>query len=236
MHERTLTPMKLAYASSAFARAIDRGDCTQIEFVELCARELACDGVVLDTLQFPRTDDDYLAQIRKMTTDLGLDVAALADRAFFTADDDAMQAALRMADALGASLLAAPVAAETALSWSAQLDRLCAAASLAKRANVTLALRNAPSTFASSAYDLKRAVKETDSAWLRYGLEPAALDAADAAALAVNTVLLWAGSDAPPEAFAPFAAFRGYLTLDDAAGQTDAAQAKARAGQWRALR
>lgn len=228
--------MKLAYASSAFARAIDRGDCTQIEFVELCAREFACDGVVLDVSQFPRADDDYLAQIRKMIADLGLDVAALSDRAFFTADDAAMQAALRAADVLGAPLLAAPVAAETALSWSAQLERLSTAASLAKRANVTLALRNAPGTFAASAYDLKRAVKETDSAWLRYGLEPAALDAADAAALAANTVLLWAGVDACAEAFAPFAAFRGYLTLDDVAGQTDVVQAKARAQQWRALR
>lgn len=236
MHERTLTPMKLAYASSAFARAIDRGDCTQIEFVELCARELACDGVVLDASQFPRTDDDYLAQIRKMTADLGLDVAALWDRAFFTADDDAMHAALAVANAVGAPLLSAPLAAETALSWSAQLDRLCAAASLAKRANVTLALRNAPRTFAASAYDLKRAVKETDSAWLRCGLEPALLDADDAASLAANTVLLWADSDARLDVFAPFAAFRGYLTLDDAAGQTDGAQAKTRVMQWRALR
>ena len=228
--------MKLAYASSAFANAIDRGDCTQIEFVELCARELACDGVVLDVSQFPRTDEDYLAQIRKMAADLGLDVAALADRAFFTADDDAMRAALDMANALGAPLIAAPLALETALSWSAQRERLSAAASLAKRANVTLALRNAPGTFATSAHDLKRASKETDSAWLRYGLESAALDAADLAAVGGDTVLLWAGEDARPEAFTWSRAFRGYLALDDAAGQTDTTHAKARSSVWRALR
>lgn len=228
--------MKLAYASSAFARAIDRGDCTQIEFVELCARELACDGVVLDASQFPRTDDDYLAQIRKMTTDLGIDVAALSDEAFFTAGDDAMRASLDAANAVGAALLAAPLARETALPWSAQLERLSVAAGLAKRANVTLALRNAPGTFAASAHDLKRASKETDSAWLRFGLEPALLDAADLATAAANTVLLWAADDAAPAVFTGFAAFRGYLTLDDHAGQTDVAKAKARAGAWRALR
>ena len=236
MHERTLTLMKLAYASSAFARAIDRGDCTQIEFVELCAREFACDGVVLDAVQFPRTDDNYLAQLRKMAADLGLDIAAVSDRVFCTGDEDAMRATLDLANALGAPLIAAPLAAETALSWSDQRERLAAATSLAKRANVTLALRNATGTFAASAHDLKRATKEADSAWLRYGLEPAALDAADLAAVAGDTVLLWADVTADPQSFSSFGTFRGYLALDDLAGATQATQAKARSNQWRALR
>ena len=55
----TQTPMKVASASSAFDRAIERGDLTQLEFIELSARELAVDGVVLDARHFPRTDDDY---------------------------------------------------------------------------------------------------------------------------------------------------------------------------------
>ena len=75
--------MKLACASSALHHAIERGDLTQLEFIDLCARELACDGVVLDVRHFPRTDDDYLAQIKKMAADRGLTVAALAAPAFF---------------------------------------------------------------------------------------------------------------------------------------------------------
>src|SRR5579863_9211938 len=76
------TPMKLACASSSFHRDIERGELTQLEFLDLCARELACDGVVLDVRHFPRTDDDYLAQIKKMATDRGLSIAALADPSF----------------------------------------------------------------------------------------------------------------------------------------------------------
>ena len=226
--------MKLAYASSAFARAIDRGDCTQIEFVELCAREIACDGVVLDVAQFPRLDDDYLAQIRKMATDLGLDIAAVADASFFTSDEAAMQRSLALVRTLGAPLLAAPLAAETTLSWSEQRDRLAAATSLAKAANVTLALRDAPGTFAAGAHELKRVSKEADSAWLRFAITPEHFAPDDLAALASNTVLLWSRACATASVGPAFAAFRGYLVLDNTGGAADAANAKAQTTKWRA--
>ena len=71
--------MKLACASGLLHRAIEHGELTQLEFLDLCARELACDGVVLDVRHFPRTDDDYLAQVKKMAADRGLTIAALAD-------------------------------------------------------------------------------------------------------------------------------------------------------------
>jgi sugar phosphate isomerase/epimerase len=230
--------MKLAVASSAFHRSIECGDMTQLEFLDLCARELACDGVVLDVRHFPRTDGDYLAQVKKMAADRGLTVAALADAGFFEADPEAMQAALDRAVALGAALLAASLGRETAFSWSEQLERLGTATSLAKKANVTLALRNAAGTFAASAHDCKRVSKEADSAWLRLGLEPAAFDAAsDPAALAPNAVLLWYDASEPANAaraaLDTFAAFRGHVALDARDGAASVSQMQNAMRSWR---
>jgi sugar phosphate isomerase/epimerase len=191
--------MQFAYSSGAFDQALQRGDLTQLEFIDAVARETLFDGVVLDDRHFPRTDDDYLAQIKKMAADLGLTIAALASDAFFVANEDAMRAALDRALALGAPLLAGRLGAETALSWSEQLYKLGAASSLAKSANITLAVRNAPGTFAATEHACKRVSKETDSAWLRYGLEPAAFGAAtDVTPLREKTVLLWVGAREEP--------------------------------------
>ena len=164
--------MKLACASGAVHREIESGELTQLEFLDLCARELGCDGVVLDVRHFPRPDDDYLAQIKKMATDWGLSIAALSDSSFFCSEPEHVTKVLSDAALLGAPVIAAPLALQTECSWSEQLERLAFATSLAKRLNVTLALRNAPNTFAAGTQDCKRVVKETDSAWLRYGPDP----------------------------------------------------------------
>ncbi len=191
--------MQFAISSGAFDQALRRGDLTQLEFIDAVARETRFDGVVLDDRHFPRTDGDYLAQIKKMAADLGLTIAALASDAFFVADDDAMRAALDRALALGAPLLAGRLGAETALSWSDQLHRLNNASSLAKFSNVTLAVRNAQGTFAATEHDCKRVSKETDSAWLRYGLEPRAFGAStDVTPLREKTVLLWVDAREEP--------------------------------------
>jgi hypothetical protein len=217
--------MKLACASGLLHRAIEHGELTQLEFLDLCAREFACDGVVLDVRHFPRTDDDYLAQVKKMATDRGLCLAALADAAFFLSDGEHMRSILERAISLGAPLVAAPLARETDCSWSDQLERLGVATGLAKTANVTLALRNAPGTFAAGTHDCKRVAKEADSAWLRYGPEPGRFDAAsDPAALRTGTVLLWSDAGADTErsnarTTAAFDDFRGHLALDDCSGE-----------------
>jgi sugar phosphate isomerase/epimerase len=228
--------MKVACASGAFARAIERGDMTQLEFIEMCARELACDGVVLDARHFPRTDGDYLAQIKKMAVDLGLDIAAVHDAAFFSTGDTEMRAALDLALAVGAPLLSAPLGLETASPWSAQLERLSIATGLAKAANVTLAIRNAPSTFAATLHDLKHASKEGDSAWLRYGIEPGRLDPADDPSLAApKVVLVWADLAADPATVRrAFPSFLGYVALDDSGGAAEGPKMKARLASWRA--
>ena len=150
-----------------------------------------------------------------------------------------MRTSLERAVALGAPLLAAPIGLETAASWTEQLERLGAATSLAKRANVTLALRNAAGTFAGSVHDCKRVSKEADSAWLRFGLDPLAFDAAgDPASLAPNAVLLWsridaAATNATAVTLETFAAFRGHLALDERDGAATPAEMKNAMRSWR---
>jgi hypothetical protein len=231
--------MKLACADGAFHRQIERGELTQLEFLDLCARELACDGVVLDMRHFPRTDDDYLAQVKKMATDRGLSIAALADATFFSGAQPQMERVIVQAVALGAPLIAAPLARETEFAWTDQLERLGTATSLAKRNNVTLALRNAPQTFAATTHDCKRVAKEGDSAWLRFGPDPQRLDAAsDPRVLEPNTVLLW--SDAAVETdrsitqtLDVFSGFRGHLALDESTGEATVKQLVLAIARWR---
>ncbi|MGA9417512.1 MAG: TIM barrel protein [Candidatus Cybelea sp.] len=232
--------MKLACASGSLHREIERGELTQLEFIDVCARDLACDGVVLDLRHFPRTDDDYLAQVKKMAVDRGLSIAALSDGRFFASARDWMARVLGYAVTLGAPLVAAPLAREINESWNDQLAQLSEATSLAKALNVTLAVRNAPETFAASAHDFKRVSKEADSAWLRFGPEPQRLDAAsDPRALGVNTVLLWSDAGLQTDrsvaaTIAAFAGFRGHLVIDDAAESASPAALAAALDRWRA--
>jgi len=231
--------VKLACASSALHHTIERGDLTQLEFLDLCARELACDGVVLDVRHFPRNDADYLAQVKKLAADRGLCVAAIFDGAFFESNEPEMRATLERAAAIGAPLVAAPMAREVDRSWSDQLERTNVATSLAKAVNVTLAVRNAPHTFAATTHDCKRVAKEADSAWLRFGPEPRAFDAAsDPAALAANSVLLWSNVGDETErsvgdVIRGFAGFRGHLALDEPSGDARASDMQSAMRSWR---
>ena len=188
---------------------------------------------MLDLRQFPRTDSDYLAQIKKMSADLGLDVAALSDDAFFAHDAREMEATLRIAGAIGAPLLAGRLALETAVAWSRQLAHINDATGLAKAANITLAVRNAPQTFAATSHDCKRVSKEADSAWLRFGVEPGAFDgASDVAAIAEKAVLLWREVDEEPT-FAGWEHFRGYVALDAHAGTASLDEMQSAMRRWR---
>lgn len=227
--------MKLALSSSAFSNALQRGDLTQLEFIDSAARELRCDGVVLNVQHFPRTDDEYLAQIKKMTTDLGLCIAALETEDFFALDDRMMQAQLEWARSTGAPLLCITMASEMAMPWSEQLALLGMATGLAKSANVTLAVRNAPGTFAATAHDCKRVSKEADSAWLRYALDPSAFDpASEWTPLLAKTVLGWA--DATQPLIERWVDFGGFLSLTNAAGTMMPAAMNEAVRQWRTAR
>ena len=225
--------MKVACCSTAFDEQIRGERLTQLEWIDLCAHDLAADGLVFDARHFPRSDTDYLAQAKKMAADLGLTVAALRHDGFFGAGPAHMEQALEMALALGAPLLSAPLPPETATAWTQVQEALGTATSLAKRHNVTIAVRNAPHTFAASSHDLKRVSKEADSAWLRYGPDFGSLDAgSDASALLPKTVLVWANFAEPPNAEL-LADYRGFAVLDAPAGDASVDAMKNALRLWR---
>lgn len=228
--------MKLACSSTAFDERLRSGELTQLEWIDLCAHELAADGIVCDVRHFPRTDTDYLAQVKKMAADLGLTIAAFRHDGFFEADEAHAGQAFEMALALGAPLLSAPLPPETAAGWSEILARLSTATGLAKRFNVTLALRNAPHTYAATTHDMKRVSKEADSAWLRYGPDLSAFDAgSEPGSVLGKAVLVWqplAAGDAP-ESAQMLAGFRGFVALDAPEGNATPEQMKNALRTWR---
>ena len=226
--------MKPAVASNALDDAIVSGALTQLEFVEWCAREVVCD-VVLDTRHFPRSDEDYLAQIKKLATDLGTTLVALRDDALCDRDENGVESIFRMALALGTPLIATTLPPELDTAWIDQLVRIGNAARTGKRYNVTVALRNTAQTRAESVQSCKQVVKETDSAWLRFGPRLNAFSASDdPVALAEKTVLLWSDLANDPNVEIAhirrvMPTYHGYLALD---GQLDPAAAALNARAW----
>jgi len=233
--------MKLACSSTAFYEQLRSERLTQLEWIDLCAHELAADGVAFDVRHFPRTDTDYLAQVKKMAVDLGLTVAALRHDGFFDADTVHMEQSVEMAVALGAPLLSAPLPPETAAGWSDVLARLGIATSIAKRFNVTLAVRNAPHTYAATTHDMKRVSKEADSAWLRYGPDLCAFDAAsDPKDVAGRCVIAWydarrCENEGIRATARMLSAFRGFLVLDDSQGAGTIESINAALRAWNAM-
>ena len=216
--------MKVACSSASFARALEAGELTQLEWLDLAANELEVDGVVFEARHFPRVDDDYVAQLKKTCVDLGLGVAAFADDAVF---GEGAARAMALAVALGAPLVVAraPAASDDPNGWNAFVAHAKGAASEGKRANVTLALRDVPQTLVAGIADAKRLVKDVDSAWLRFAPEVGsrdgeALDAALAkSVIAYHTVRAPAsfateGDLAATRLIAELRRFRGFVVLD----------------------
>ena len=230
----------------SFDRAFQNGDLTQLEWLGLCARELAADGVVCDVAHFPRRDSDYLAQVKKVAADCGLTVAALWSGDFFSHDAQTMQIALEIADAIGAPLLSAPMQSELQTSWAEAMQRVAVAVRLAKAINITLAARNRANTLVVGGHQLHRLSKEADSAWLRYAVEVDALDAAsDPSELLDRTVLLWHVHDAAEIDSDEFPKtrrtldlaehFHGFLTIEIKDGAADAAMMRNALRKWRTM-
>ena len=201
------------------------GTLTHLEWLDLCANELELDGIVFNAGDLPREDADYLAQLKKLAADLGLSVAAVEAHDAF--GDDA-QRSLGVALALGAPLLVmrAPAQREDPSAWGEFADAVKTAAGLAKQANVTLALRNAPGTLCTSVADCKRLAKDVDSAWLRYALASDAFGASDDARDLLSKSVIAMHALSQPERFATqddaearaligsLARFRGFIVLE----------------------
>jgi len=225
--------MKIACSSASFAREIAEGALTQLEWLDLCANELEVDGIVFDEAGFPRRDDEYCAQLKKLAADLGLTVAAYAARDVFAPGGEA---ALPAALALGAPLVVAtaPPACEDVAAWGAFADVARERAGFAKALNVTLAVRNVEGTMCASGSDLRRLAKDVDSAWLRFASDPLGaggpreLDAILAkTVIAPCTIDPLAGFAAPGDTRAvtiirALARFRGFIVLDSTGSDTGA--------------
>jgi sugar phosphate isomerase/epimerase len=211
--------MKIASSSTSFDKSLSQGDLTQLEWLHLCASPLALDGVVFNARHFPRTDDEYLAQLKKTATDVGLTVAAVAADALLEPEGLRW---LEIAALLGAPVVIArtPRAADTSAAWNELAATARASASIAKRANVTIALRNAPETMCASAADLKRLAKEVDSSWLRYALDIAELPSLESAGeLLARAVVACHDADSADDnrisgLLSDLCAFRAFLVVD----------------------
>ena len=69
--------MRLALSSRSFARRLERGDLTQLEWIDVCCAQPGLGGVDLSHEHFPRRDAEYLAQIKKLCVDRQLTIAGL---------------------------------------------------------------------------------------------------------------------------------------------------------------
>jgi len=214
--------MRLAICTTAFNAALGEGSLTQLELFEYCARRIGVDGIVLDVAHFPRHDDDYVAQLKKLSADLALSIVAVRDDRLTIQPSNA----LAIAAGLGAPYVLTRMpdgGTDPVARYREALGELSQALSLAKRVNVTLAVRNVAGSLASDAFELGRLRKEADSAWLRYALDPAALGAPPDAKLRTHAVLgfrgleqVGPGGEDPmaPAILDAFPSFPGFLCLD----------------------
>ncbi len=226
--------MKIACSSATFAREMRAGDMTLLDWLDVCANELEVDGAIVDVDDCVRTDAEYLAQHKKAAADLGLTIAALETRAPIDAAFDG-DAVLATAIALGAPLamVRAPLGSEDASAWGAFTDALKSLCRAAKRANVTLGLRDVAGTICATSADLPRVAKDVDSSWLRFAVDVGASDVATP--ILAKTVIATCtitkldafareSDSAARDAIDRLRRFRGFISLerDDAASHPTA--------------
>jgi sugar phosphate isomerase/epimerase len=169
--------MKLSCCSRAFSRGLQTGDLTQLEWIDRCA-QLRFDGIEFASSHFPRVDGDYLAQLKKLCVDRGLTACSVViDPApDGTASD---QTALGIDQWIDRALeLGAPIVrvcprkadGSPGIVWREFVRECKSACAHAKARNVTIALQAGDESLVASPADLKRALKESDSSWLRTAL------------------------------------------------------------------
>lgn len=163
--------MRIAVSSSTFRRPLAAGDLTQLEWLERCASELDADGVLADVIDFPRTDSEYTAQLRKVAVDLGLvpfglDAAGL----FEPGAAEARERTLALATGFGALVVRSGLPAPGDVPPASFVETVATAKMLgraAKAANVTLVVPAAAGTLGDDLDAVKRLLKDADSAWVR---------------------------------------------------------------------
>jgi hypothetical protein len=172
--------MKVAITSASFDRPLGAGELTQLEWLEGCASTLGADGIVFARAHFPRTDAEYVAQLRKVAVDLGLVPLAIHDPQLLAPDTDASarRTTIELAAGLGALfvLTVLPDAGDVPpAAFVAAVGAAKAAITVAKDRNVTLLAGVAQGTLGADVPALRHFIKDVDSAWLRLAL-PAGAD------------------------------------------------------------
>lgn len=216
--------MRLALSSRSFALALDDKRLTQLEWIDLCGAEPALDGVDMSIEHFPRRDDDYLAQLKKLCVDrrltiAGVNTALALGAGEFDPQVDEMKAVLDAAATLGAPLVrfsCGAAAGSPGVAWRELIRALKYSSDHAKRRNVTLAVTPRDNTLIADEADIKRAFKECDSAWLR----PAVPATVSWESHAGDAVIMTAGPSGDDLAAA--LRFRGFVSLEDEGGSLDA--------------
>jgi hypothetical protein len=180
--------VRIAISSCSFRRPLALRELTQLEWVERCASVLEADGIVAAVADFPRADDEYVAQLRKVTIDLGLvpfglDAPALLDP---TAPPGSLKDVLALANAFGAAVVRTVLPAPGEVPPASFVEAVAAAkeaSRAAKAANVTLVVAAATGTLGEDLTGIKHLLKDVDSAWLRACpaavTDPAAISAKD---------------------------------------------------------
>ena len=164
--------VRIAISSSTFRRPLVARTLTQLEWVERCASTLAIDGIVADIDDFPRTDVEYVAQLRKVAIDLGLVPFGLEAAGLLEPDATAVrrEQIVEIASALGASVIrtALPVPGDVPpATFVATVAAAKALSAAAKAANVTVVVSAAAETLGADLASIKHLLKDVDSAWLR---------------------------------------------------------------------
>jgi hypothetical protein len=209
--------MRIAVSSSTFRRPLAAGELTQLEWLERCASELDADGVLADLADFPRTDPEYTAQLRKVAVDLGLVPFGLDTAGLFEREATARESTLVLATALGALVVRSALPPPGNLPPASYVETVAVVKALgraAKAANVTLLVPPAPGTLGEDLAAVKRLLKDADSAWVRPC--PRALDEAATSAKSWFPAVT-ATPDDDPAAVASRAG-RPWILLDAPAG------------------
>jgi hypothetical protein len=134
---------------------------------------LDADGAIFALADFPRTDMEYAAQVKKVAVDLGIVPVAVDAPGLLDPErsDEERNAAVALSAALGAPLLRTTAGAPGDLppqTFVRMVAATKAMAKAAKAANVTLAVAPSSGTLVATLADLKHLAKDVDSAWLRY--------------------------------------------------------------------
>ena len=239
--------MKLCCSTAAFGRALDDGALTQLEWVDVCANDLDVDGVEFDGAYFPRTDGEYLAQLKKLCADRCLTVAGVrSPAAMGGADIDASVASflpwIGRAAELGSPLLRFSCAdvpgGSPGIAWRELIRGLKAACIDAKRANITLAVEpGEEASLIRSPSDIRRAQKECDSAWLRIATRAEDLAGAEGAeyrALIDETVIVTAQSGGRQSIDAVMGLnYRGFVSMCRSSETSSVTDLSAIVAAWR---